>query len=147
MPRKPPPVPPKGTLPPQAGKGRPKGATNRAGRDVRAIAQEYLPAATRRLAVLAGIVPKYKLRSGEAPATLETVQVMAIKELFDRGIGKATLPLQHSVDGQAFEALLLRLGRTPVGSLMPSPLMIDSINAIDVTEDDGVDGLIARLDG
>lgn len=110
MPRKPPPPPPKGTLPPQAGKGRPKGATNKIGRDIRVLAQQYGPDALLSLAILAGITPPVKRLPSVKPAENETVRKTAADSLLDRGYGKPSQPMEHTID-ETFESILDRLGR------------------------------------
>lgn len=46
----------------------------------------------------------------EAGAQSEQAQVAAVKELLDRGYGKATQFLEHSAD-EGLEAILDRIGR------------------------------------
>lgn len=60
-----------------AGKGRKKGVPNKATADIKALAQKYAPEAMSELARLA------------TEAENEGARVSAIKELFDRGYGKA----------------------------------------------------------
>ncbi len=80
-----------------SGQGRPKGSPNKATADIKALAQKYAPEAMVELARLA------------TQAESEPARVAAIKELFDRGYGKAKQPLEHSVD-EGLEALLDRIG-------------------------------------
>jgi hypothetical protein len=62
---------------------------NKITRDVKEIAQEYGPSAIRRLAWFAGLLPNQ-------PGAINPVaQIAAIKELLDRGYGKATQPLAN----------------------------------------------------
>lgn len=110
MARKPPPPAPKGTRPPNAGKGRVKGVPNKVTADVRALAQQFGPDAILGLAVLAGLRPAIKRLPNIKPATNETAQGMAMDKLLDRAYGKATQPMQHTVD-ETFESILDRLGR------------------------------------
>lgn len=75
--------------------GRKKGTRNHITKDVRELAQVYGPAAIRRLAMLSGLI-----RPSAADAKLGMnagTQTAALKELMDRGYGKATQPLQHGV--------------------------------------------------
>ena len=58
------------------GKGRPKGALNKATRDIKELARELAPKATERLQKL--------LQSDN-----ETVALGAVKEIYDRAYGKA----------------------------------------------------------
>lgn len=69
-----------------AGKGRPKGARNKATADIKALARVHAPQAIAELARLA------KSARGEA------ARVAAIRELLDRGFGKATQPLSGDPD-------------------------------------------------
>lgn len=57
--------------------GRPKGSLNKATKDIKALAQEYVPSALKELARIA--------TKGKS----ESARVAAIKELLDRGFGKA----------------------------------------------------------
>jgi hypothetical protein len=65
------------------GAGRKPGSLNKVTREIKAAAQVFGPAGIQRLARLAGLV------SGAAPAESEQTQVAAIRELLDRGYGKA----------------------------------------------------------
>jgi hypothetical protein len=89
-----------------AGKGSPKGVKqggrkpgtpNKATAEVKAYAQQYAPAVLEELARLA------------TKAKSEQARVAAGKEILDRAYGKATQPMQHSVD-EGLEALLDRVG-------------------------------------
>lgn len=80
------------------GAGRKRGIPNKVTADIRALAGKYGPAAIKRIAELAGIMPKER---GKAES--QQVQFLALKELVDRGYGKARQevtgegggPLQH----------------------------------------------------
>lgn len=109
------------TLPKNKG-GRPKGSLSKVTREVRAIAADYGPAAVRRLAVLGGIIPKAKLRKGEAPALSEATQVVALSHILNRAYGFPSQPLSHSAD-ESFETLLDRLEKRRLGQ--PEPKLID----------------------
>ena len=63
--------------PPNAGKGRPKGAKNKGNAEVRALAQQYTNEAIRKLVSL--------MRSTE---TSELTQLYAAQELLNRGHGR-----------------------------------------------------------
>lgn len=67
-----------------AGKGRPKGARNKATADVKAIASQYSEAAIKELARLA------------TKAESEAARVSAIKEILDRAYGKPAQAVHHS---------------------------------------------------
>lgn len=113
MPRRPPPRPPKGFKPsPKSnmGKGRPKGVPNKTTSDVRKLAQQYGPDAILGLAILAGIAKPIIRLPKIQPAGNETAQRGAMSDLLDRAYGKATQPLEHSVN-ESVEGLLDRLGR------------------------------------
>ncbi len=58
--------------------------------EIRDLAQQYGPAAIAKLAEMAGLAPG-------TPAEAETTRVAAIKELLDRGYGRATQPLSSDV--------------------------------------------------
>ena len=69
------------------GAGRKPGVRNRVTKDIKELAQSYGEDAIRRLAILAS-------DDSIAPAA----QVAAIKELLDRGYGKATQPIAGDPD-------------------------------------------------
>lgn len=94
--------------------GRPKGATNKVTREIRAIAGLYGPAAVRRLAVLGGLIPKSKLKAGEEPSKSEATQVVALNAILNRAYGFPSQPLSHSAD-ESFETLLDRLEKRRLG--------------------------------
>lgn len=82
-----------------AGRGRPKGALNKATADVKALAGKYTPAAIKELARLA------------TGAESEAARVAAIKELLDRAHGKSMQQLGDG-DGNAVDWVgLLTLAR------------------------------------
>lgn len=67
-----------------AGKGRPKGARNKATADVKALAGQHSEAAIKELARLA------------QHAESEAARVSAIKEILDRAFGKPAQAVHHS---------------------------------------------------
>lgn len=71
----------RGSKPGERRGGRKAGTPNKATADIKALAREYMPAAMKELARLA------------TNAESEAARVAAIKELFDRGFGKAKQPL------------------------------------------------------
>jgi hypothetical protein len=75
---------PKGS-PKTRGSGRKKGARNRATADIKALAQEWGPAAIKTLV---------ELMIG---AEYEPTRVQAAKELLDRGYGKAVQPVEGDI--------------------------------------------------
>ena len=110
------------TIPKNKG-GRPKGALSKVTREIRAIAADYGPEAVRKLAVLGGLIPKSKLKPGEATATSEATQVVALSHLLNRAYGFPSQPLSHSAD-ESFETLLDRLERRRLGQ--PEPKLIET---------------------
>lgn len=72
--------------PPNAGKGRPKGALNKSTREVKQIAQQHGPAAIRHLVRLM------------TKAESEQAQIAAAKEILDRAYGKSTQPVGEDPD-------------------------------------------------
>jgi hypothetical protein len=67
--------------------GRQKGTPNKATADIKALAQPYGASAIAALAQLAGLI------AGMPAAESEATRVAAIKELLDRGFGRATQPV------------------------------------------------------
>jgi hypothetical protein len=65
------------------GAGRPNGAANKIGHDVRALARDYSGGAIVELAKLAGLVEYHPAAASEQD------RIAALKELLDRGYGKA----------------------------------------------------------
>lgn len=113
MPRKPTGKPrgrAKGTMPPAAGMGRIKGVPNKTTADVRALAQQYGPDAILGLAIKAGLAEPVERFPKIQPTTNDTAQVLAMDKIMDRAYGKASQPLEHSVN-ESMEGLLDRLGR------------------------------------
>jgi hypothetical protein len=76
-----------------SGQGRPKGSLNKTTREIKALARAFGPPAINRLAQLSGLL------AGAPAAESEGAQIAAIKELLDRGYGKATQPLSGDPDG------------------------------------------------
>lgn len=87
------------------GAGRKKGIPNKSTAEVRDLAQQYGPAALKELARMGGLLPR---RAGAAKS--EQARVTAVNSVLDRAYGKATQPMEHSVD-EGLEAILDRLGR------------------------------------
>jgi hypothetical protein len=73
--------------------GRPAGIPNKASGAVKEVAQRFGLDAIQRLADLAG------LGAPGAKAESETAQIVAIKELLDRGYGRATQPISGEDGG------------------------------------------------
>lgn len=78
------------------------GTRNKATVEIKTLAREYGPAAIKKLAELAGLV------KGKPPATVETAQVMANRDLLDRGYGKPTQGIELAPT-EGFEAMLDRI--------------------------------------
>ena len=90
------------------GAGRKPGVPNKVTADIKALAQVHAPVAISELARLA------------VEAQSEPARVAAIKELLDRGFGKATQAVDLNADvkigaAPAFADLLRLMGRTPRG--------------------------------
>lgn len=88
------------------GAGRPKGSLNKDTNEIKALAQVHGPAAIARLAKLSGIITD-KAGTPIGAAESEATQVAAIKELLDRGYGKARQPVDHGLDGSLEDMLAL----------------------------------------
>src|SRR5689334_20078894 len=73
--------------------GRQRGTPNRSTGELREIARAFGPAAIERLAQLACLAP-----GGKYAETPQAVQVAALKELLDRGYGRATQVLAGEDD-------------------------------------------------
>ena len=76
-----------------SGQGRPKGALNKHTADIKRLAQQYGPRAIMALAELAGLEQNDLL-----PQPSEWARVAAIKELLDRGFGKANQVVSNDPD-------------------------------------------------
>lgn len=74
---------PKGSRPGERRGGRKPGVPNKATREIKEVAQQYGPAALKKLAELAGLV------KGTNAAESEQARVSAVREILDRAYGKA----------------------------------------------------------
>jgi hypothetical protein len=74
-----------------SGQGRRKGIPNKATAEIKELAQRWGPAAIAKLAMMAGL-------NGAGIAKQEATRVAAIKELLDRGYGKARQPITGGDD-------------------------------------------------
>lgn len=101
---------PKPGTPRPANSGRRKGIPNKVTLEIRDLAKSYGPQAIGELARLAGL-------TNEPGSENEGTRVAAIKELIDRGYGKATQPIsgddarppiqiEHGLAGQRVKSLL-----------------------------------------
>jgi hypothetical protein len=82
---------PRGSAPGERRGGRKPGTPNKHTAEIRAVAQQYGPAAIAALAELSGLAPGTRAES-------ETARIAAIKELLDRGYGKSAQPLSGDAD-------------------------------------------------
>jgi len=100
----------KGSAPGERRGGRQKGTPNKVTVEIKEMARKYGPAAIGELARLAGLTKA-------AGSENEGTRVAAIKELIDRGYGKATQPISgddeapairidHGIAGQRVKSLL-----------------------------------------
>ena len=90
--------------------------------EIRDLAQQYGPAAITRLAELCGLAPG-------APAEAETIQVAALKELLDRGYGRATQPLAGDSSAPPLAVEFRWADATPEQSA-PEPAPIGDIDVV-----------------
>ena len=97
---------PRGSKPGEHRGGRKKGKPNKATVEIKGLAQQWGPAAIEKLAEMAGLMTSPDAK----PAESEQAKVAAVKELLDRGYGKATQFLEHSAD-EGLESILDRIGR------------------------------------
>ena len=98
-----------GSKPGERRGGRKKGTLGKGVGEVRAIAAQYGPAALHALAKLGGVVTDDDGNLvGEAVS--EPARVTALNSVLDRAYGKATQPMEHSVD-EGLESILDRIGR------------------------------------
>lgn len=74
------------------GSGRKAGVPNKATAEIKTVAQQYGEAAVKKLAEMAGLV------EGVKAAESEQARVSAIKEIMDRGYGKAHQSIDGSLD-------------------------------------------------
>lgn len=99
-----------------AGKGRPPGVPNKE-IDIKGLARSHGPAGIAKLAELAGFI------EGVPPARKQETQIAAIKELLDRGYGRATQA--HTIDGDhALMSVVMVPMKRPAGSYslsLPTP--------------------------
>ena len=80
-----------GSAPGERRGGRRAGTPNKHTAEIRTVAAQHGPAIITKLAELAGVVPGNVAES-------HAVQVQAMKELLDRGFGKATQPISGDAD-------------------------------------------------
>lgn len=98
-------APTRGSKPGERRGGRQKGTPNKSTAEIKAIAREYGEAAVRRLAEKAGLLE----HEGIVPADTDAAQIAAIKELLDRGYGKATQPISGDDDAPPLKAIRIEL--------------------------------------
>ena len=90
---------PRGSKPGEHRGGRKAGTPNKATRDIRELAQVHSVEAVHELAKLAGLV------EGIKGAESEQARIAALKELLDRGYGKATQAVDLNVAQRDIESL------------------------------------------
>lgn len=73
--------------------GRPPGSLNKTTHDIKVLAQSYGPAVIRKLAEMAGVAVDEKGKRVGEPAKNDQARTAAMKELLDRGFGRARQPL------------------------------------------------------
>ena len=82
-----------------SGQGRPKGVPNKATAEIKALAQVYGALGIKKLATLGGLLVDadgIEIRGADS----DVAKIAAIKELLDRGFGKAVQP-QSGPDGES----------------------------------------------
>lgn len=89
----------KGSAPGERRGGRQKGVPNKANLEIKELARQYGPEAVSELARIAGLTK-------QPGSDNEATRVAAIKELIDRGYGKATQPISGH-DGGALSLVVL----------------------------------------
>jgi hypothetical protein len=92
--------------------------------EIRDLARQFGPAAIAKLAEMAGLAPG-------VPAEAEATRVAAIKELLDRGYGRATQPLAGDSTAAPLAVEFSWADATPAQST-PEPEPISDVVAIDV---------------
>ena len=112
----------RGSAPGERRGGRQKGTPNKTTGEIREVARRYGPAVIERLAKMSGIIPG-------TPADSYAVQVAAMKELLDRGYGRATLPTVSDEDGTTITMLHLSAARTVSAGLGRAPMIDDGPDA------------------
>ena len=83
------------------GAGRKPGIPNKASGEIKALAREYGPKAIARLAQLSGLLDKTPGADNHA------TQVAAIRELLDRGYGKAMQPTDITSNGDTVRYVIM----------------------------------------
>jgi hypothetical protein len=86
------------------GAGRKPGIPNRSTAEIKGMAQPYGPAAIARLAQLAGLI------EGVAGSESEPTQLGAMKELLDRGYGRAAQTIAGDRDSPLFPKITVLFG-------------------------------------
>jgi len=112
------------------GAGRKPGALGRVTADIRALAQPYGADAVAELARLGGLTK-------EPGATNEATRVAALRELLDRGFGRATLPLT----GDPEQPMTIEFVWAPAAPQPESRPLLD----IEATPDEDSAGDVGRV--
>jgi len=116
------------------GSGRKPGVPNKNTGEIREVAQQYGPAVITRLAELAALTPG-------TPADSHAVQVAAMKELLDRGYGRATQPIAGDTDAAPLQIDFRWAPATPepedTSAIMATTAAADAFVAGDGTDEPG----------
>jgi hypothetical protein len=91
----------------QPGAGRPKGVPNKVSAPIRELAQAFGPEIIEKLGAIAGL-------QGACGSEVEATRILAMRELLDRGYGKATQVLAGDADN-------------PLGYVIRGPSVVNSV--------------------
>jgi hypothetical protein len=84
-----------------SGQGRKPGVPNKATAEIKTLAREFGPAAIAKLAQLSGLI------ANKPGAENESARIAAIKELLDRGYGKAMQPTDITSNGDTVRYVIM----------------------------------------
>jgi hypothetical protein len=116
--------------------GRRPGVPNKVTHEVRTIAQQFGPAVIERLAMMAGVVP-------DCPgADNAAVQVAAMRELLDRGFGRAT---QHVAGADDAPPVSVEFLWAPAMPQQPEAASRSEATTISAVADDDDGGNVVPL--
>jgi hypothetical protein len=110
-------------------KGRRPGSGNPELSEIRHIAREYGSGCITLLAGMAGLVP------GQPPAEAEPCRIAAVKELLDRGYGKATQPLANDTNQPLLIDFRWASDPPPAAAISP-PVIEAAAEPVDAESDD-----------
>jgi hypothetical protein len=127
---------PRGSAPGERRGGRAKGTPNKVTDEIRTVARQYGPAVIERLAMMAGVVP-------DCPgADNAAVQVAAMRELLDRGFGRAT---QHVAGADDAPPVSVEFLWAPAMPQQPEAASHSEATTITAVADDDDDGNVVPL--